>query len=974
MTILNRPLLLFLIALAVPIILHLFNRRSAKRIEWGAMQFLMGSLVSRRRRILLEEVLLLGCRCLLLVLAVLAVARPFVPAGSRVPWLIVLPAVLFGVVALAVGTAMWQQPKNRWMFYGIGAGLLAIAGAAMLAEEYLQLGRLIGDQRDVVLVIDGSGSMTAKIDGKSNFERAVDEAKQMVRQMDKDAAVHIVLAGASSQIVNPASQTDVIRLEANLDELKSTGGALDIHVAIRAAGESLEKGHHAAKQVVVLTDGQRTGWLPDDEARWQDTIDQLDVGADQPQLFCRTYNPPDGFRNLAITGVLIDRSVLGIGRPAKVSVQVENTGDQPVAATALQLQIAGAPASQQRVESLDPGEAESVEFDVTFVTPGTVTCTARLLIDDDLAGDNTVAHVAYVVDRLPVLLVNGGPARQLLDQASGFIQLALDPDSLREAGAELPESDRSSLIAVTAVDAQQLDTIDDLSRYRAVILVDVPRLPQQQAERLVEYVQAGGGLLVAPGERAQAEFYNVWRESEEGDSASMLPAKLGDWVTTKADERLARPQPNSLTHPAIKPIVADAASDLFELGIARYRQLELDDAASGVVVGGRFDSGDVFLVERKLGQGSVLQTAISLDNVSGNLITLEAFPELMHRVVYHLCRASDVELNFSGGGAISIALPNIAPAGRMATATEPGLIGEYFNGANFDDRKFVRRDANLDFGWGWQPGGGVDPNNFLVRWTGYVMPRFDETYTFLLESSGDAKLWIDGKQVLAESGEARVRMRALRRHPIRVEFADRGGVRFLRLQWSSASQRREAVPASLLSHATEAAATDSATNVLAVETPDGQSLEATAKQRGAALVISVEGAMSPGAYRVHPPQSLRTEIAPYANPDGELLFSVSADPRESDMTPLSEEDYDQLVEIAGMQRVSGFDDLMAIAANRPRGRELWKYLAVCALLLLVCEVAITRWIAAQRGSNVELTVSFRPGGRASPVEMEEFAR
>jgi len=497
--------------------------------------------------------------------------------------------------------------------------------------------------------------------------------------------------------------------------------------------------------------------------------------------------------------------------------------------------------------------------------------------------------------------------------------------------------------------------------------------------RLVRSLVMVGSVLFAQERWASLEKMGgaliSWvRESEEGDSASMLPAKLGDWVTTKADERLARPQPNSLTHPAIKPIVADAASDLFELGIARYRQLELDDAASGVVVGGRFDSGDVFLVERKLGQGSVLQTAISLDNVSGNLITLEAFPELMHRVVYHLCRASDVELNFSGGGAISIALPNIAPAGRMATATEPGLIGEYFNGANFDDRKFVRRDANLDFGWGWQPGGGVDPNNFLVRWTGYVMPRFDETYTFLLESSGDAKLWIDGKQVLAESGEARVRMRALRRHPIRVEFADRGGVRFLRLQWSSASQRREAVPASLLSHATEAAATDSATNVLAVETPDGQSLEATAKQRGAALVISVEGAMSPGAYRVHPPQSLRTEIAPYANPDGELLFSVSADPRESDMTPLSEEDYDQLVEIAGMQRVSGFDDLMAIAANRPRGRELWKYLAVCALLLLVCEVAITRWIAAQRGSNVELTVSFRPGGRASPVEMEEFAR
>src|SRR5262245_9348841 len=89
-----------LAAVLVPIILHLLNRRSAKLIEWGAMQFLLGSLISRRRRILLEEMMLLAMRCLLFALVVLVIARPSVPEGSPWWWVFVLPLILLGTVSL----------------------------------------------------------------------------------------------------------------------------------------------------------------------------------------------------------------------------------------------------------------------------------------------------------------------------------------------------------------------------------------------------------------------------------------------------------------------------------------------------------------------------------------------------------------------------------------------------------------------------------------------------------------------------------------------------------------------------------------------------------------------------------------------------------------------------------------------------------------------------------------------------------
>ena len=124
-------LLLGVLGIAIPVIIHLLNRRQAKVIDWGAMIFLMDSLLSRRRRVLLEEILLLATRCLIVALVALALARPFIAAGSTVPWLVVLPAALLAVVLFGVSFALWRYPA--WRMRVIAAALLAsLAGGPVL--------------------------------------------------------------------------------------------------------------------------------------------------------------------------------------------------------------------------------------------------------------------------------------------------------------------------------------------------------------------------------------------------------------------------------------------------------------------------------------------------------------------------------------------------------------------------------------------------------------------------------------------------------------------------------------------------------------------------------------------------------------------------------------------------------------------------------------------------------------------------
>src|SRR5713226_3715644 len=72
----NPGFLLIAAALvSVPIIIHLLNRMRFKRIRWAAMEFLLKAQKRTRKRLIIEQLLLLALRCLLIFLVGLLVSR-----------------------------------------------------------------------------------------------------------------------------------------------------------------------------------------------------------------------------------------------------------------------------------------------------------------------------------------------------------------------------------------------------------------------------------------------------------------------------------------------------------------------------------------------------------------------------------------------------------------------------------------------------------------------------------------------------------------------------------------------------------------------------------------------------------------------------------------------------------------------------------------------------------------------------------
>jgi hypothetical protein len=146
------------------------------------------------------------------------------------------------------------------------------------------------------------------------------------------------------------------------------------------------------------------------------------------------------------------------------------------------------------------------------------------------------------------------------------------------------------------------------------------------------------------------------------------------------------------------------------------------------------------------------------------------------------------------------------PQNRLFPAVAgTGLQGEYFADAGFGTPTLTRIDPAIGFDWAaGSPAPAVPADNFSVRWTGTVQPRYGETYTFFLTGGQASRLWVNDRLILEKPAgtpsapSAPVALEAGRKYKIRVEYVALTGNAAVTLAWSSPSQFRETVPTSRL--------------------------------------------------------------------------------------------------------------------------------------------------------------------------------
>ncbi len=959
MLFLNIALTAGLAAVSIPIILHLLNRRSSKIIEWGAMRFLLDSVESRKRRIQLEEALLMAARCLLLALLALAVARPFIPPGSNVPWVVVLPCFLLGVATLAVAVVMWHEKHLRKWLFGATALLLGIAAASVAMEKYLNLKRFgTAGRRDIAIIIDGSASMALKqgTGGTTNFDLALKEAEKIIADAGSGTAFSLILGAPVPQAKIPSPVVNRADLREALNSLRPVNGRMASFDCLSLAAQSLLQGSNPGKQIIVLTDAQDVGWDLDRTARWEALKQGFDTNfKSKPELIIRQFSLPTSVRNAGIAGVKYSRNVIGTDRPVTIEVTVQNTGNEGVTPSAVELKIDDETLTDSSISQLLPGSSETVRFLHQFKKPGAHVLTAKLAVEDDLAADNSWDTIAEVTNKLKVLIIDGNPSVPFMQRAGSFTALALAPGSLARSVVKV--DDQKGGFARDMVDPEvmpvtRLQTLDSFGPYDVVVLCDVARLAPSNARMLAGFVEAGGGLLIAPGRQAAADFYNDWRA---GDGHAVLPVRLLKQTLLPETADPVKASLTTFSHEALR-LVADAKqSDLSGLIFTRFWKLADTVAGDpGVYVGGRLTSGDPFLASRKLGQGTVLLSAASLDGDGSNLVTRQAFLPLVHEIIYHLAAPGGQRLNQEPAYVLNV------PLSRARLAS--GLKGEYFPSDKITSPILVRNDPRIEFNWNDQPAAPGGPaDNFCVRWTGSLVPKYTEEYTFQAEADDGLELWIGDEQILGPKRRRdRIDLVGGQPVPVRAVYHEGGGNASVKLYWQSQSQRRQIIPGDCLLPFAPGSEEgfENAGGTFDAIGPDQQARSVDLVYTRTGTLARLTDTVVPGLYQITLPEARRAEFAGLLTPAGTLPFTVIPDASEGRLKPLADDAFALINKYLPTSRPRSVEDVLAILQGRQFGEELWKYLAVGALFLLLAEIALSRWIALQRQSSGGAALDF----------------
>lgn len=970
MLFLNLALLTGLIGISVPIVIHLLNRRTSRVIEWGAMDFIFQSLIIRNRRIQLEEALLMGARCLLLGLLALALARPFVPPGSAIPWLIVLPLMLLAIVGLGVATVLQNERKWRRWIFSVSAAILILCGLLILFEKYLDLNRFgSGGRQDIAIVIDGSTSMSMEFDGLSNFQRAVDEAREVIKRAPRGHAFSIIIGGPSpsAKILDPT--TDRAELNAILDDVRPLDGSMASYHSLTLASLSLARGDNPSKQIIFLTDGQNVGWEMGQTGRWNFLRDAFRNLTSEPRIILRQLPLPADIRNIAVTDITFSREIVGIDRPVTISVSVENTGNESITPASLELIIDGETLTDNSLGQIAPDATAAVSFTHRFKHSGAHSIEAKLTVDDEIAQDNVRHYALNIADSLGVLLVDGRSDGRFLERAASFAALALAPNTRATLDANKSNAPANAssdpvrfLVDPTVVSAAKISTIPNLDAFDVIVLADVPRLPKDTAKKISAFVHAGGGLLITPGQRATPAFYNEWTGN---DGQAFLPASMAASLSISDSEEPIQPSPSTLRHPSLKKVANQEQSDFASTTLNSYWKLQIPESQTGQSeIGARLNNGDPFLAGRKYGNGRILQLATSIDNSTGNLPTRHTYLPFIHELVYYLANPAAWNLNLDAGWELTLHLPS-----HRGTTIGEGLLGRYYGSHDLNAPPVLSRlDPSIDFRWeSKSPDDRMKPDNFMVEWTGKIQPPVSEEFIFDARANDNIAVWIDGKSILSGSHpqhpqSKKIKLDYNKWHDIRIVFKEGSKDAEAHLSWQSPSVRHQIIPKENLRVFTADPDSKSKGPSLAsyaIAAPDGLERQGDLSSADGGAFIHVSGDISSGLYQLEIPKDqtdyFKELLAPKAT---SIPFTVKRNPDESRLIRLSSADFSFLKNFVTIIDTDTVENALKIINGSSFGRELWKNLAVGAFLILLIEIALSRWIARERRSGEEITVEF----------------
>lgn len=406
-----------------------------------------------------------------------------------------------------------------------------------------------------LIVVDTSFSMQ----NQGTFDQARVRARGLIDNGMADGDLGWVVSASNTVEASGQPSGDRALLSAAVDALEPGNGRLDYGVMMGGVN-TLIRDLHQNVLIHFISDFQNSG-LP---SRFADM-----VPASRSSHLTRLQLHPvaeQAGENLYVDTLLRTSSGLDIGIRG-------NPGEAKDITVAVNLN--GNTLSEQTVTLPAEGQA-SLSFPVAKYEDGDNRIEAVIRQDDGIRADNTRYAVIDNTPPKPVLLLTNDVASLPVR----YLATAL------EAGQQ---GFRAEPVKINEFDPRVLQ------RYPWILIDDLGIISGGVADALAAYVQAGGAILAASGERAMAQ--------------SQLP--LLGFAVRQAIVSSANAAPAAVTAVDASHTLLAGTSGWRDVGVSRYLDV-VTDAEAHTMIG--MDNGAPLLLEKRLGQGRMLLLTSSLDN------------------------------------------------------------------------------------------------------------------------------------------------------------------------------------------------------------------------------------------------------------------------------------------------------------------------------------------------------------------------
>jgi len=457
-------------AVSIPILIHLLLRQRRRPVMWGAMRFLLEAYRKQRKRLQIQQIILLLVRCLVVLLIGSAIARPLL---SR-------------------------------------AGLGAVGGGA----------------KTVYLVIDNGLASSARTDEGQRaavLEGLKARAAEVLSALGpSDRAGLVALGAPADPIVVPAS-TDLAAVRGLLMEMEATDAPSDLAGAFDSIGDRLRRDAEtegASGPVVVAVFSEFREGSADVSRPLPATLASL------AEVRLVALAPAtNGVGNIQVTGVEPLRPVVltgGATEQVRVTLRRTGTAVSEAGVSSVRLRVGGADVLRERASAQSavrwaPGQAEAsvaMQVDPTAreqVEGGLFGTVLAAEIDRDaVPADNVFYRPVGVREALRVgVIARRAFLSTSVDQMSSaaWIRLALRPSF-------------ASPMDVVDIDPATID-VPTLASLDVAFLPAPDLVTDEGWTRLGQFVSNGGLLVVTPPTEASV---HLW--SDEMVRALNLPWRI----------------------------------------------------------------------------------------------------------------------------------------------------------------------------------------------------------------------------------------------------------------------------------------------------------------------------------------------------------------------------------------------------------------------------------------------------------------